>query len=390
MALDSRDSGIGSDFTLSFAQCLTVVAFLTIALYNVVELTILIFTKFRQYRGIYFYALVVASWGIVPYSVAFILKFFRVPVHWGVIVAFIDIGWPCMVTGQSVVLYSRIHLISRGVIARGRWILYMIITNAIICHIPVVIILTGANSPNPGPYLKPYAIAERIQVSIFFIQEVIISGIYVQQTMKMLQSEGSIRASAKKVMTHLILVNVFIVLLDISMLAFEFAGLYSFQVSYKAAVYSIKLKMEFAILNRLVAMVQGRLGDSSINNNPRASRKRTGSSFGGGFTMRSEGMKRSGFRTPLTGSLGKNSTLGNSAYAKMEDTLPAISLAEMGVVKTTEVSVETSARDPQEMSTLPDAMADATWLKDWEQHMPTPAHCKPGQSSSQDSIIISI
>ncbi|PVI04940.1 hypothetical protein DM02DRAFT_134174 [Periconia macrospinosa] len=385
MTLEGRDSGIGPQFVLSKAQSLTLIAFLTVALYNVVELTTLIFSKFRQYRGTYFYSLLVASWGIVPYSVGFILKYQRVPVPWWLYVACIDIGWPCMVTGQSMVLYSRIHLISRGTSMKGRWILYMIITNAIICQIPVIVILTGANSPNPGPYTEPYSIYERIQVSVFFVQEAIISGVYVQETIRMLRSEGSIRASAKKVMTHLIMVNVLIVLLDISMLAFEFAGLYSFQVSYKAAVYSIKLKMEFAILNRLVAMVQGRLQDSSINNNPRASRKKPSS------RLRSHGFKRSGYRTPLSESLGgKNSTLGNSAYAKMEDTMPAINLAEMGVIKTTEVSVETAARDPNEATAADDPMVDATWLKDWEQHIPPPAHCKPSQMSSEESIIISI
>lgn len=264
----------------------------------------------------------------------------------------------------------------------------MIITNAIICHIPVIVILSGANSSNSEPFIEPYAIYERIQVSIFFVQEVIISGIYVQQTMKMLRSQGRVRASAKKVMTHLIMVNVLIVILDISMLAFEFAGLYSFQVSYKAAVYSVKLKMEFAILNRLVDMVQGRLQDSSINNNPRASRKKNLLSTNG-FRMKSQGKKRSKYTTTSEDLPGTSATLGNSAYARMEDGLAVMNLGEMEVVKTTEVSVETSFRNPQELTAV-DPMADATWLKDWEQYVPPKAHRKPSQSSSQDSIIISI
>ncbi|RSL83682.1 hypothetical protein CDV31_016800 [Fusarium ambrosium] len=53
---------------------------------------------------------------------------------------------------------------------------------------------------------------------------------------------------------YLLLVNVIIILLDILILVLEYADFYDFQTAYKAIVYSVKLKLEFNILNRLVKM----------------------------------------------------------------------------------------------------------------------------------------
>ena len=53
-------------------------------------------------------------------------------------------------------------------------------------------------------------------------------------------------------MSHLMAVNIFIVLLDISILALEFTEHYDIQTAWKPLVYSIKLKVEFSVLNRLV------------------------------------------------------------------------------------------------------------------------------------------
>jgi len=45
---------------------------------------------------------------------------------------------------------------------------------------------------------------------------------------------------------------------DITILALEYAGLYDIQTSYKALVYGAKLKLEFSILNRLVELTKSR------------------------------------------------------------------------------------------------------------------------------------
>ncbi|KAF2737873.1 hypothetical protein EJ04DRAFT_574348 [Polyplosphaeria fusca] len=333
------DNGIGIGYSVPYHLALTMIAFLAVAVYNVIELTLVIFTTFKRRGGLYFYSLLVSSWGIVPYSLGFFFKFYRIPVPVPLYVTLVVVGWPCMVTGQSLVLYSRLHLIARNTLAGGRWVLIMIIVNAIICHVPVTVFLYGANSSNSEPFIRPYSISEKIQVTIFFIQECIISGIYVFKTAKLLRSEGNIRGrNARKVMTHLIWVNIMVIILDITLLSIEYAGYYDIQTTYKAAVYSCKLKMEFAILNKLLDLFQGRIQDSSDDPRSRSAGRNNNTMLG---TLRSKG------RSQAPPNATHNSTmvgagLGNSAYARMEDTLGGVNIRDMEVVKTTEVTVERS------------------------------------------------
>ena len=94
-----------------------VIAFLLgLSMYNVVELQILIFGTFNKFRGLYFWSLVISSLGIIPYSLGFIFKYFSIltgGAKW-FSVFLLSIGWYPMVTGQSVVLWSRLHLIVTG------------------------------------------------------------------------------------------------------------------------------------------------------------------------------------------------------------------------------------------------------------------------------------
>ncbi len=322
-----RDNGIGAEYSIPYDIALTLMVFITVALYNVCELTVLIFTTFKRYGGLYFYSLLVATWGICPYALGFFFKFYDIKVPTMFYLTFIAIGWWSMVTGQSMVLYSRLHLVYRSTTSSGRWVLYMIITNAIICHIPTTILTYGSNSSHAEPYIRPYAIYERVQVTIFFIQEVIISALYVYKTWQILQSEGGIRGrNARKVMTHLIWVNVIIIILDVTVLAIEYAGFYNVQVIYKAAVYSVKLKMEFSILNRLLDLFQGRIDETSDDQHIR-------SHHGNAFTLNRQSSKPK----PLPGAGG----LGNTAYARMDDNIvKGANRKDIEVVKTTEVRIE--------------------------------------------------
>lgn len=155
---------------------------------------------------------------------------------------------------------------------RRRAVLYMIIFNAVAMHIPVTALVFGSNSSNPDSYIRPYMIYEKIQLTVFFVQECIISGLYVWETIRLLQVTKDIRGErgARRVMNHLIFVNVVVILLDISVLALEFSDYYDLQTGYKPLVYSIKLKMELSILNQLVQLTrsasQGSLSFSNSNN----------------------------------------------------------------------------------------------------------------------------
>lgn len=78
--------------------------FLGLALYNALELIILAFVTFQHYHGLYFWSLVISAFGIIPYSLGFIIKFFRLldpNANVGyVAIVFLTIGWYTMVTGM--------------------------------------------------------------------------------------------------------------------------------------------------------------------------------------------------------------------------------------------------------------------------------------------------
>ena len=76
---------------------------LGLALYNSVELIILVLVTFQRYHGLYFWSLLIAGFGVLPYSLGFLIKFFQLldpngdPAY--VAVALITFGWWTMVTG---------------------------------------------------------------------------------------------------------------------------------------------------------------------------------------------------------------------------------------------------------------------------------------------------
>lgn len=256
----------GIDVTLPVAM--TMAAFTGIAVFNVLDINVSIFTTFQRRTGLYFWSLLVASWGIPIHAIGFLLKFFRLCRNDTANVAVITVGWFAMVTGQSVVLYSRLHLIVRDG-NKIRWVLWLIVVDFFLFHIPPTILNFGANSRNPHPFLTPFAVYEKIQITAFSIQEFIISALYIWEARKMLRSVARVkRKEARSVLYHLICVNVLIIVMDITLLGTEYANQYSIETTYKSTLYSVKLKLEFAILNRLRALVKSQHKDSLSDETP--------------------------------------------------------------------------------------------------------------------------
>jgi hypothetical protein len=144
--------------------------FAGLAMYNVLELMALVFLTFARYHGLYFWSLLIASFGIIPYSLSLLIKFFYlISDNQWVSELLLTIGWWAMVTGQSVVLWSRLHLILTG--SRGarilRWTKWMIIIDALILQIPTSTLNTGSNGifgPNITPYLRGFNVYEKVQM----------------------------------------------------------------------------------------------------------------------------------------------------------------------------------------------------------------------------------
>ncbi|KAE8145658.1 hypothetical protein BDV25DRAFT_164171 [Aspergillus avenaceus] len=239
-----------------YALKTTLLFFISISIYNVIELVILVLSTFRRWRGLYFWSLLLTGClGVVPYSLGFMLKFFT---HSSAIlsVTILTIGWWTMVTGQSFVLWSRLHLVIRDERIL-RHVLYMIIANVFLLHIPTSVLTYGSNVTGRSPvYIQGYNIMEKIQMTGFTIQEVILSALYIWETTKLLRLGSS--PENRRIMHQLVGINVTMFIMDLILLALEYANLYAIQITLKGVIYSIKLKLEFAVLGKLVDIVQRR------------------------------------------------------------------------------------------------------------------------------------
>ncbi|CAI7593232.1 unnamed protein product [Penicillium bialowiezense] len=229
----------------SLGMQITIATLAGITWYNAFELMILLFVTFSDYRGLYFWSLFISSSaGLLPYSLGFLLKFFNITDSQAWLpVTLLTVGWWCMVTGQSVVLYSRLHLVlsNQRVLRR---VLIMIFVNAIILHIPTTVLTYGTN-------LTP--IMEKIQMTGFCLQEFIISGLYIWETVRMIRLDPD--HTKRKIQYQLLVINMIIIILDIGLLVAEYLNFYIMETMLKGAVYSIKLKLEFAVLGKLIHLV---------------------------------------------------------------------------------------------------------------------------------------
>jgi hypothetical protein len=97
-----------------------------------------------------------------------------------------------------------------------------------------------------------YEVMEKVQVTAFCIQEFIISSVYLYETRRMLKpSENFQKKRARRVIRHLIYVNLLLILMDIALLCTEYANLYEIQIAFKgeqATYYLVRAIYHFTLL----------------------------------------------------------------------------------------------------------------------------------------------
>lgn len=181
-----------------------------------------------------------------------------------------------MVVPQSFVLYSRLHLVMTNWV-HVRWVLYAISTVSVVFSIPTMVMgILGVSSLSVVSFERstklrqqtvlsqtlqqPYLVWDKLQLTVFFLQETALSLLYIVQTRRRLKDGNGLSQNRtetnRRVHQHLIYVNILVIFLDCSLLALSFANLFYIQSAYKPCVYGIKLRVEFSILNLLIDTVQ--------------------------------------------------------------------------------------------------------------------------------------
>ncbi|RJE18398.1 hypothetical protein PHISCL_09267 [Aspergillus sclerotialis] len=232
-----------------------IIVFVAIALYNACELLVLITLTFRRYRTLYFWALLTSTMlGVIPATLGPMMQYFDLGPLWLALVLS-NVGFVMMVPNQSVVLYSRLHLVSQStrMLSFVRW---LIVFSLVAIAIPTIVLDFGwSYIPESAEWKLAFDVIERIQVTWFTVQECFISAVYIWETVRLIKLSPEQDKRRTLVLYELFAINVTFIIMDLSLVIIEYLGYYFAQIILKAAVYSIKLKMEFAVLGMLVSIV---------------------------------------------------------------------------------------------------------------------------------------
>lgn len=236
----------------------SIVVFMSIALYNALELAVLIPLSFNHYRSLYFWALLTSTaLGVIPATIGSAMQFFNLEPLWLTIVL-TNVGFIMMIPTQSVVLYSRLHLVSqnRAILCFVRC---LIILSLVVIVLPTILLNAGwTYMPQSPAWVQGFTAIERIQITWFVAQESFISIAYILDTVRLIRLIPSDDKWRHKILYRLLAVNVVAIVMDLSLVILEYLDYYFTQVVLKATVYSIKLKLEFSVLGMLVSIVHTR------------------------------------------------------------------------------------------------------------------------------------
>ncbi|CAI7602390.1 unnamed protein product [Penicillium crustosum] len=238
-----------ADATQGGAAAIFLAVLLSIAFYNAIELTILVFVTFHRYDGLYFWSILMSTvLGIAPSTIGALLKYLSIGPLW-LALSLSTIGFYFTVPGQSLVLYSRLSLVLHNTKIL-RFILYLIIIDAVIILPPTIILTFGSAYIQEHHWKTGYYVIERLEVTWFCVQELFISLVYIWETIKLLRLDPGKHSRRSRVIYELLALNLIVILIDIALLVTEYRGHIFDQVVLKCFVYSVKLKLEFAVLGR--------------------------------------------------------------------------------------------------------------------------------------------
>ncbi|KAF3059424.1 hypothetical protein GL218_04546 [Daldinia childiae] len=235
--------------------CLLAV-FTSLPIWMTVELTAWVLYAFERWSGIYFWSVLATTWGLTIRAIGFLLKFCVPEANWILTYVLSEVGWVMMVTGFSIVLWSRLHLVISPGTPILRIVLAMIIIDGFLFHVPTVIFqYFMSNAATHEKYLPYMNVMERVQVLAFSVQEAIISSIYIWGTMQMFKL--SLNAKAKNTLAFLIIVQVAVVLADIPVIVLDYCNYFTLKAVIHSFIYAFKLQIEFVVLNEFKHLANG-------------------------------------------------------------------------------------------------------------------------------------
>ncbi|KAL4904150.1 hypothetical protein BDW74DRAFT_155155 [Aspergillus multicolor] len=228
---------------------------LSVAAYNVIELCLAISRTFERKHGLYFVSITVATSALAMYILGCAML-------WGDLYTQVvgdytyTVSWPFIGTAHIVVLYSRLYLVLHSQRALRAVLIFIIVTSLLSVPMQLVVPLLVVGGADPVDLLRD--IVNWTQTVVLFgsmARELIIGGVYVVQAYRYFHPIAQVKGKkGRNVLVNVIIVQVAVLVLDAGLIAmwFTWAGVMN---GFTAFMYSVKLKMEFAVLNMLVTLV---------------------------------------------------------------------------------------------------------------------------------------
>lgn len=187
-------------------------------------------------------SLLVASWGVIILTVSFDLTLFDQQPGGAQVLT--GIGWVSMVTGFSMILYSRLHLVLYNR-KRLRVLLAIILLDAFFFHLPVIV--SDYVKGQRGARL--YWIVSKMEI-VFCTQELFLSTLYTYLYWKLFRDETS--KSEMRTTFYLLISAQFVILAtDVVLSALLYTHIFIPRMMILPFTSALKIRIELLVLNRL-------------------------------------------------------------------------------------------------------------------------------------------
>lgn len=204
----------------------------------------------RPKRGTYFWSLVVSTISLILYTTANMLLSLN-PIEPVQITLWMSgIGWIGSSNGFSLVLWSRLHLITVSRQIRIL-LLVMIMTTGVVLQ-GTTLTITQIQLAHPTLALKLISGNSKLNCAIqiaFATQETLLSSVYIYYVIRFLRS--GFHSNARNAALFLLFIHCLIICVDVILTSLPFTQHQRLAQTLYTVSYALKLRFEFIVLNQL-------------------------------------------------------------------------------------------------------------------------------------------
>jgi MFS family permease len=223
------------------------------------ELFILLIVTFKQYNRVYVWSILITIIGVILYTTAILFVNFENNASPVAIVTILNTGVVASLLGYLLVLWSRLHLVIGHKPRLLKGILVLVIFSSLTSAAITFAIGYGLDYRHPKSFYVR-KLVHSIQGFVFAAQETIISGVYIYQTARFLKSGYAFRV--RKIVGTLVIIQFVCIGLNAGFIVISYTKGVRLAAVFQPMEITIKLRLEFVVLNQLKSLVKGGLNSS--------------------------------------------------------------------------------------------------------------------------------